>query len=412
MVHGAYHQPDPTPSPARKITPSNQTASLVPSENAPSETENVHTGQKTPENTVFKRHTILIPSKTSKKSPELGKFWQQIEKDLPKELLKFCKEITENIVTYDQLVNFAVKCDIPLSWLERAKENYPQDSEVVVNKVFHEWWDRCNLNVGKKIQMIQAAFIYIGKPNIFNRILYKCPDLEILFGHAMSNMLPALTGGDGIINRNKTYVLEDAQALGHECIRTGKITTVHHQLIKTLSSIIRTKGDYVTICDSLGVLLEYGPLAILKYRTWMSKTEVTLIKFYSCYTSYLFRMARIRTSFNACGFLMYCDVTLVSLGHRTSAINDYACVDDPPNENSSVEDSDDESEQPQSVVVSTSNAQNNDPSPPHESETGTQNLTPVIEYEDTHNQIERTDQNIQGIVFLGMERNEVKGETR
>ena len=47
-----------------------------------------------------------------------------------------------------------------------------------------------------------------------------------------------------------------------------------------------------------------------------------------------------------------------------------------------------------------------------ESETGTQNLTPVIEYEDTHNQIELTNQDIQGIVSLRMERNAVKGETR
>ena len=43
-------------------------------------------------------------------------------------------------------------------------------------------------------------------------------------------------------------------------------------------------------------------------------------------------MARLRTAFNACGFLMYCDETLVSLGHRISAINDYARVNDPPNE--------------------------------------------------------------------------------
>ena len=337
--------PDPSPSPARTNTPSHQAASPVPSPNAASESENLNTGQKTPETTVFKRHTVLIPSKTSKKSPELGKFWQQIQKDMPKELLKFCQEITENIVTYDQLVDFAVKCDIPLTWLERAKEDYPQDSQVVINKVFYEWWDRCNLNVGKKIHMILAAFVYMGKPAIFNRILYKCPDLKILFGHAISNTLPALTGGDGVIKTNKTSVLEDAEALGLESIRTGKITTVHHNLIKTLSSVIRREGDYITICDSLGVLLEYGPLAIPKYRTWMSQTEATLIKFYSCYTSYLFRMARIRTAFNACGFLTYCDETLVSLGHRISAINNYATADKPPNENTSVEDSDDETEQ-------------------------------------------------------------------
>ena len=83
-------------------------------------------------------------------------------------------------------------------------------------------------------------------------------------------------------------------------------------------------------------------------------------------------MARIRTAFNACGFLMYCDETLVSLGHRISAINDYACVNDLPNEcpsadscsdsgndsprtvrdmRDSAEDSDDETGQPQNAVA-------------------------------------------------------------
>ena len=59
-------------------------------------------------------------------------------------------------------------------------------------------------------------------------------------------------------------------------------------------------------------------------KLWMSQTEATLAKFYVCAKSYLFRMARLRKAFNACGFLMYCDETLVSLGHRISAINDYA----------------------------------------------------------------------------------------
>ena len=102
------------------------------------------------------------------------KLWQKIQSELSKELFKFCKDVTENISTYSQLVDFAVKCDVPLTWLERAKEDYPEDSQVVVNKVFYEWWDRCNLNLGKKLQMIQAAFGYIGKPAIFNRILYTC----------------------------------------------------------------------------------------------------------------------------------------------------------------------------------------------------------------------------------------------
>ena len=159
-----------------------------------------------------------------------------------------------------------MKCDIPLTWLERAKEDYPQDSQVVINRVFYEWWDRCNLNVGKRIQMIQAAFVYIGKSAIFNRILYTCPDLEILFGHTIPNMLPALPGGDGVINTNKTHVLEDVEVLGRESIRTSKITTVQHNLIKPLSSVIQTEGDYMAICDSLGVPLEYRPLAKPRYQ--------------------------------------------------------------------------------------------------------------------------------------------------
>ena len=77
----------------------------------------------------------------------------------------------------------------------------------------------------------------------------------------------------------------------------------------------------------------------------------------------------------------------------------------------SAEDSDDEREQPQNAVVSTSN-ENNNTSPPRESETSAQNLTPVIEYEDMHDQIELTNQDIQGIVFLRFERDEIKGETR
>ena len=347
----------------------------------------------------------------------MAKLWQQIENELPKELLKICHDITENIMTYDQLVDFVMKCDIPLTWVERAKEDYPQNSEEVVNKVFYEWWDRCNLNVGKKLHMIQAVFIYMGKLAVFNRKLNKCPDLQILIEYARSNMMPALTGRDGIIKTNKTYVLENADALGLECVKNGQITTADHDLITTLSLVVRTEHDYMDICDSLGVPLEYGPLAIPKYKTWMSQTEMTLVKFFSWHTSYLFKMAKVRTAFNACGYLMFCDETLVSLGHRISAINDYADVHNPPKENSSAnsfsdlgkkgnvsprplwdkidsaEESDDETEHPQNAVASTSNAQNNT-SPPNESETSTQNLTPVIENEDTCDQIEWTNQDI------------------
>ena len=79
------------------------------------------------------------------------KLWQTIQSELSKELSKFCNDITENISTYGQLVEFAVKCDIPVTWLDRAKEDYPEDSQSVVKQVFYEWWDRCNLNLAKKL---------------------------------------------------------------------------------------------------------------------------------------------------------------------------------------------------------------------------------------------------------------------
>ena len=80
---------------------------------------------------VFKRQSVL----TLRKMPNVHenendkKLWQQIQSELSKELFKFCKDVTKNIGTYSQLVDFAVKCDVPLTWLERAKEDYPQDSQ-------------------------------------------------------------------------------------------------------------------------------------------------------------------------------------------------------------------------------------------------------------------------------------------
>ena len=78
----------------------------------------------------------------------------------------------------------------------------------------------------------------------------------------------------------------------------------------------------------------------------------------------------------------------------------------------SAENSDDEiTEQPQNALASNTN--NN--SPPSELETAaksTQNLTPVIEYEDVSDQIELTNQDIQGIVSLRFERGEINGETQ
>ena len=114
--------------------------------------------------------------------------------------------------------------------------------------------------------------------------------------------------------------------------------------------------------------------------------QATLIKFYVCTKSYLFRMARIRTAFNACSFLTYCDEVLVTLGHRISAINDFARVNNPPDEcpsadscsgsgddsdsprtrrdsKNSAEVSDDEQRQPPNTVAGTSREINKTPPP-------------------------------------------------
>ena len=141
-------------------------------------------------------------------------------------------------------------------------------------------------------------------------------------------------------------------------------------------------------------------------------------------------MARIRMAFDACGFLTYCDEVLVTLGHRISVINDYARVNDPPNEcpsadscsglgndsprtirdtRDSAEGSDDETRHPPNPVASTSKEIKNTP-PPRDLNTGSP--TAVFEYEDTRNDIELSEENVQGIVTLRMERNAVKGETQ
>ena len=91
--------------------------------------------------------------------------------------MNFCEDITNNILCHDQLLDFAVKCDIPTNWVDREKEDYPHESEMVVTKVFFEWWGRYNLNVGKKIQLIQIVFDYMGKPAVFNRIMDKYSDM-------------------------------------------------------------------------------------------------------------------------------------------------------------------------------------------------------------------------------------------
>ena len=130
---------------------------------------------------------------------------------------------------------------------------------MVITKVFFEWWGICNLNVGKKIQMIYVAFAYMGKPAGFNRIIGKYPNLDILLEYARSNISPALTGGNGVILTNKTVVLENPDTLHLEYVRTGQITATDYEMIHCLSMVTRMEHDYINICDSLGCHWNMGP---------------------------------------------------------------------------------------------------------------------------------------------------------
>ena len=353
---------------------------------------------------VFKCQSVLILPKRSNVNRNEPKLWEKIQKELPKELSRFCKEITENIGNYGQLVDFAIKCDVPLTWIDRAREDYPNDSQPIINQVFYEWWDRSHLNLARKLKMIQAAFGYMGKPAIFNRIMYTCPDVEMLIDHSVLTRMPSLIGGkNGKTGTAKAHPLESVEALAQEKIKAGKLTAVQHDLIHLLSEMICMQDHYETFCESLEMPPEYGPMSKPRYETWMLQTQATLINFYICAKNYLFRMARIRMAFNACGFLTYCDEVLVTLGHRISAINDYARANNPPNEcpsadscsssgddldsprkrrdsKNSAEVSDDEG-QPPNAVAGTSREINK--TPPPQDDVNTNSPRAVFEYEDT-----------------------------
>ena len=94
--------------------------------------------------------------------------------------------------------------------------------------------------------------------------------------------------------------------------------------------MIHSEHDYMSICNSLGVPLDYGPQAKPKFSMWMLQMEATLMKFCAQATGFLHKMANVWTAFNAYGYLVFCNETLVSMGHRITVINEYASVHNPP----------------------------------------------------------------------------------
>ena len=390
------------------------------------------------------RNTGSEPTSGNPKDPTpscLGKmkYWQQVKHDLPKEILNFSEDIMDNIITYVQLHDLALKCDIPRCWVERAKEDYPHDSEIMVTKVFFKWWGRSPLNTGKKSQLIQAAFVYMGKPAIFQRIIGKYPELEMLLEYARSGVTLALPSGDGAIRQNMTDGLDNSHMPSLEYVRTGQISAADYEVICQLSMVIQSECNYMSICDSLGIPLEYGPQAKPKFGTWMLQTEVTLMKFCAKSTSFLCEMANVWTAFNACGCLTFCNEILVSMGHRISVINEHASVHNPPKVRSSsdsslrklrsgekekgspktsrdmqedsAEDSLETAEQMHSVTNKV--VRNNKASHPGKSsiKNSAQNFKAVIEFEDVSYQTMLNDKDIQGIILLIFERDEVDGRT-
>ena len=211
------YRPDPTPSPPGNIVNTAQCSggSVSISPQCP------RTGAS-----VYKTQSALTPPRypnVSKPARTELKLWEKIQIELPKDLSRFCKEVTENIGNYSDLVDFAVKCDAPITWIDRAKEDNPNDSQSAIKQVFYEWWDRSHLNLARKLKMIQAAFGYMGKPAIFNRIVYGCPDVKMLLDHAVLTRLPNLIGGKHGKTGTNPCTLENVWTLAQEKLRAGKL---------------------------------------------------------------------------------------------------------------------------------------------------------------------------------------------
>ena len=211
------YRPDPTPSPP--------SINIVNSAQCSGGSVSISPQRPWTGASVYKTKSALTPPKSSNvTSPARNelKLWEKVQIELPKELSWFCKEVTENIGTYSDLVDFAVKCDVPITWIDWAKEDNPNDSQSAINQVFYEWWDRSHLNLARKLKTIQAAFGYMGKPAIFNRIVYSCPDVKMLIDHAALTRLPNLIGGKHGKTGTNPRTLENVWTLAHKKITAWK----------------------------------------------------------------------------------------------------------------------------------------------------------------------------------------------
>ena len=116
------YRPDPTPIPAGTNSVNTPLVGESSQGNYSGGSVIIDSGCPKPGKKVFKRQSMLTLRKVPKvASSDDRKLWQQVQSELSKVLYRFCKDVTENIGTSDQLIDFAIRCDIPLIWLERAK---------------------------------------------------------------------------------------------------------------------------------------------------------------------------------------------------------------------------------------------------------------------------------------------------
>ena len=106
---------------------------------------------------------------------------------------------------------------------------------------------RSTLSIGKKILLTQTAFVYMGKPAIFKRIIGKYTDLKILLEYARSGAILALPAGNGATRQNMTTSQNNYDLPSHEYVRTGKISAEEYEAIHQLSMVICSEHDYVSI---------------------------------------------------------------------------------------------------------------------------------------------------------------------
>ena len=409
----------PTPTPGHEQTPVSTSAGEINDDPTPGTSVDI---------TNNEMGNSPSPEGTSTKYMVSMKYWLTIKCALPKEVLKFTEDIIDNVITYSQLQDFATHCDIPQCWVERAKEDYPHDSEIMVTKVFYEWWGRSTLTIGNKVLVIQKAFGHMGKPAVFDRLMSQCPDLTILLEYAKTGVIPALPAGNGATSSKVRPSQDDALLPSHHYIKQRKVSADEYEAIHRLSAVIQSEEDYVTICISLGVPLDLGPKQRSKYSTWMLQTEATLMKFFVENNGFLYKMAHIRTAFNACSYLMFCDETLVELGYRISVIHEYAGVHSPPQKPADKSSSDSSlselksKEMGKGIGKKSKDKQKESAeflSTPEEmcdlaNKLATERRAsgkPIIEYEQVSDEIILSDEDIQGIISLRFEKGDVNGDT-